>query len=148
MLNHSFEHMPEPLQVLNKLYLLLNPDKYLLIRIPVAGSYSWRKYGVNWVALDAPRHFFLHTKKSIKILAEKVGFKLVDIIFDSTDYQFWGSEQYLNDIPLRDSRSYYENPNSSIFSKKQIKEFKAKAIELNKNNDGDCACFYLYKPAN
>ena len=34
----------------------------------------------------------------------------------------------------------------SIFSKKQIAEFSTKAIDLNKNDDGDQACFYLYKP--
>lgn len=145
MLNHSFEHIPNPLTAMRHLHHLTKPNRYILIRIPVVPSFCWRKYGVNWVQLDAPRHLFLHTIKSIQILAGQVGLKVADVIFDSTEFQFWGSEQYLKDIAMRDNNSYGENPKKSIFSKKQIKYFKAKAIRLNKNNDGDSACFYLNK---
>lgn len=145
VLDHSFEHMPQPLFVFKELYRILKSNRYILIRIPVASSFAWRKYGVNWVQLDAPRHLFLHTTKSIQILAAQVGFQIADILFDSVELQFWGSEQYLRDITLTESTSYDVNPKKSIFSKKQIKSFKIKAIELNKNNDGDQASFYLYK---
>jgi 2-polyprenyl-3-methyl-5-hydroxy-6-metoxy-1,4-benzoquinol methylase len=145
MLNHSFEHMPNPLEMLQEIHRLLRPGNFAMIRIPVAGSYSWKKYGVNWVALDAPRHFFLHTTKSITILANKAGFQLKTVTYDSSEYQFWGSEQYLSGMPMYDDRSYYQNKEQSIFSKKQIKEYKKKAEELNAKKEGDAACFYLYK---
>jgi SAM-dependent methyltransferase len=148
MLNHSFEHMCEPLSVFKELYRLLRPNRYVLIRIPVASSFAWRKYGVNWVQLDAPRHLFLHTTKSIQILADEVGFRLIEIIFDSTEFQFLGSERYLRDIPeihWRDANSYMRNSGKSIFSKKKIAFFKRMANELNKNHDGDSAWFYLYR---
>lgn len=145
MLHHSYEHMPHPISTIKELYRLLKPKRYVLIRIPVASSFAWKKYGDNWVQLDVPRHLFLHTIRSIKIMADRVGFKVADIVFDSTAFQFWGSEQYFRDIPLRDARSYEVNSRKSIFSKKQIKSFEQKAIELNKNHDGDQACFYLYK---
>ena len=48
MFNHSFEHMPNPLTVLQKANALLYKNKYLMIRIPVMGSYAWKKYGINW----------------------------------------------------------------------------------------------------
>jgi ubiquinone/menaquinone biosynthesis C-methylase UbiE len=146
MLHHSFEHMPQPLSVFKQLYRILKPNRYIVIRIPVASSFAWKKYGVNWVQLDPPRHFFLHTIKSIQILAGKVGFQVVDVVFDSTDFQFWASEQYLKDIPLTDISSYMLNPNKSIFSEEDIKLFKTQASELNKKSSGDQACFYLYKP--
>ena len=145
MLHHCLEHMPHPLTVFQQLYRLIRPNRYVLIRIPVASSYAWRKYGINWVQLDAPRHLYLHTIKSIQILAERVGFQIEEIVFDSTEFQFWGSEQYVNDIALRDKNSYAENPATCIFSDEQISKYKVQAIELNKNNDGDSACFYLYK---
>ena len=145
MLNHALEHMEEPLTVMNEINRLLNPGGTALIRIPIANSYSWRKYGVNWVALDPPRHLFLHTPKSIKILADKSGFELTSIMYDSTAYQFWGSEQYLKDIPMRDERSYYENSQNSIFTKDQIEQYEIKAKELNAKGEGDAACFYLKK---
>jgi len=145
MLNHSFEHMPELLNVMHEINRLLISGGTVLIRIPLADSYAWKKYGVNWVALDPPRHLFLHTPKSIKILAGKSGFELTDTMYDSTAYQFWGSEQYLHDIAMFSEKSYYKNPDKSIFTKDQIKQFEAKAKELNAKGEGDAACFYLKK---
>lgn len=142
MLHHSFEHMSQPEVIFEQLYRLLKPQRYLLIRIPVASSFAWKKYRVNWSQLDAPRHFFLHTPKSIKILADKVGFEVVNIIYDSTEFQFWVSEQYLRDIPLKER----SNTKNSIFSAEEIEAFKTEAKKLNQEKQGDQACFYLYKP--
>ncbi|HAZ13273.1 MAG: hypothetical protein A2X86_08075 [Bdellovibrionales bacterium GWA2_49_15] len=142
--SHSFEHMPNQKETLQKAYSLLRPGGCVLMRVPVAGTYAWKTYGVNWVQLDAPRHFFLHTVASMKLLASHVGFKRVDTVFDSWDFQFWGSEQYLQDIPLRDKRSYAESYDESLFTKEQIQSFRDKAIALNKQNDGDAASFFLF----
>jgi predicted SAM-dependent methyltransferase len=137
--------MPQPLDVLTKFHKLLKTNRYALVRIPVAASFAWRHYGVNWVALDAPRHLFLHTVESMRLLAKKAGFKLVDVEFDSTEHQFLASELFLRNISLKDSIYYIEDPQGNIFSEAQIEAFKAKAIELNANGDGDQACFYLQK---
>lgn len=143
--NHAFEHMPDQEVVLKQVFGLLKKGGCALIRIPVAGTYAWRTYGVNWVQLDAPRHFYLHTVASMKLLSAKVGFHKMDTVFDSLDFQFWGSEQYLKGIPLRDKKSHAELYDESVFSKQQMQEFREKAVALNKANDGDAASFYLFK---
>ncbi len=148
MMHHSFEHMPDPHTVFKQLYKLTNPGGYLLIRIPVVPSFAWDEYGTDWVALDAPRHLFIHSMKSIRLLAEEAGLSLVDVKFDSTDFQFRGSEQYRRGIPLVDNHSYSQHLMRSIFTKREIKAFKEKACELNEQKMGDQACFYLRKPAN
>ena len=127
------------------IHILLKSNKFVLIKIPVASCFAWRHYGVNWFALDAPRHLFLHTIKSIQFLSKQTGFKVSDIEFDSTENQFIYSELYLKDIPLVDSSKYLKDSHRPIFSQKKIEAFKAKAKELNKNNNGDRACFYLHK---
>lgn len=147
MLNHSYEHMPQPLSILKELYRLLKPDCYVLIRTPVAASYAWRKYGVNWVAIDAPRHFYVHTPKSIQLLAEQAGFELKHVFFDSHAYQFWASEQILKNIAVTDSHSYAIDSKASIFSEQEIEDFMAQSSALNKTGEGDAAGFYLYKPS-
>ena len=81
----------------------------------------------------------------MNMLAERTGFKITNVFYDSSFFQFYASVQYCQDIPLRDKRSYYENSRNSIFSKQDILEFTLKAEELNQNNDGDQACFYLRK---
>jgi SAM-dependent methyltransferase len=145
MLNHSFEHMPDPRNVLEKLNGLISSGKYILIRIPVADSYAYRHYGENWVALDPPRHFFLHTHESIQTLASQTGFTVEATLDDSIEYQFVGSEQLLKGIKLRSENSYYVNPERSIFTNKDINKFRRKAKQLNKDGQGDARCFYLKK---
>jgi 2-polyprenyl-3-methyl-5-hydroxy-6-metoxy-1,4-benzoquinol methylase len=145
MLNHSFEHMSDPLMVLKALYRLLKPNSYILIRIPISECFAWQKYGVNWVAIDAPRHFYIHTKKSINLLAEQANFMAKDIIFDSHAYQFWASEQILKNIAVTAPNSYAVNPQASIFSQQEMIDFEAQSLELNQTGKGDAAGFYLYK---
>ena len=141
MLNHSFEHMDEPLKILKDLKNILSPTGVLLIRIPTVSSYAWRTYRENWVQLDAPRHIFLHSLESMKLLADQAGFNIREIKFDSSEFQFEGSEQYKMGIPLMDEKSFLKgNP---LFTEQERINFKLKAEELNNKNDGDSVCFYL-----
>jgi SAM-dependent methyltransferase len=146
MFHHSFEHISNPAKTLQTVSNLLAPNGHCIIRIPVSSSYAWEHYGVTWVQLDAPRHLFLHSTKSMQILAEQAKLDLYNVIYDSFAFQFWGSEQYMQGMPLHDTRSYLENPKSSIFSKKEICSFENRAKELNARAQGDQAVFYLMKP--
>lgn len=141
--NHSFEHIPDQLETLLKVCKILSNSGICLIRMPIKTEYIWNRYGINWVQIDAPRHFFIHTLRSFKLLTENSGLTIQEVIFDSTEFQFWGSEQYKRGIPLNSENSYSVNPEKSIFTAKQIKEFKKMAKELNKNKQGDQAAFYL-----
>ncbi len=143
MLHHTFEHMDRPLSVLERIRALLSDDGVVLIRIPLASSEAFETYGADWVQLDAPRHLYLHTRASIDLLARKSGFDVVEVAYDSTAFQFWGSEQYRRDIPLMDARSYRVNPDASMFDPAQIAAFDARARQLNEQSRGDQACFYL-----
>lgn len=145
MFNHSFEHIQNPKLTLESVYRLLSEHGKCIIRLPTVSSYAWKKYNINWVQLDAPRHFFLYSLDSIKILSSNSGFILKEYYYDSTELQFWGSEQYMRDIPLMSSKSYGENPKNSIFSKKEIKKFKKMAIGLNNKKEGDQVVLYLEK---
>jgi SAM-dependent methyltransferase len=143
MFNHSFEHMPQQLACLQAVKALLKEGGTCLIRIPVVSSFAWRHYGTNWVQLDAPRHFFLHSVRSMNLLAEKGGLSVKDIVFDSDAFQFWGSEQYVKGITLLSERSFARNPGRSVFSQMDIKTYAQRAEKLNAANDGDQAAFYL-----
>ena len=144
MLHHSFEHVPNPLETLREIHRLLLPEKFCLIRIPVV-NFAWEKYGVDWVQLDPPRHLFLYTEKSLRLVAEKAGFTVERVIYDSESFQFWASEQYLKDIPLTDRRSYHGDIDASIFTAEQLKGWENQARDLNAEGKGDQACFYLRK---
>ncbi len=139
MLNHSFEHMDDPLLTLKNIHRLLFSERFALIRIPVVQCHAWETYGVNWYQLDVPRHFFLHTRKSMELLAAQAGFTVSKIIYDSTGAQFWMSEGYGRDIP------FVEQLKSPPVSRSARNKFDEKAKALNKEGRGDQACFFLQK---
>jgi SAM-dependent methyltransferase len=141
MFHHSFEHMPEPVETLRLTTGLLTPDGHCLIRIPVLG-WAWEHYGVRWAQLDAPRHLFLHTDKSFRLLAGKAGFEVHQVSYDSSELQFWVSELYSRDIDLA---SVDMNRPQRIFSKVEMQRFRADARKLNAEGRGDSAVFHLRK---
>jgi SAM-dependent methyltransferase len=143
--NHVFEHLDNPVATLEQAVRLLAEDGQILIRLPLVDSAAAQEYRENWVQLDAPRHIMLHTRKSMDLLARKTGLKIKRVAYDSTDFQFWGSEQYLLDIPLFDPRSHHLHPVNSLFSTDKIALFNAKAEQLNAREQGDQAAFILVK---
>lgn len=143
MFHHSLEHIPDQIGTLESVKRLLSPDGVCLIRIPIIGKFAWRQYGLNWVQLDAPRHLFLHTELSIKILANRAGFKVVSMFYDSNEFQFWGSECLSNDVPLFDAVTGLPTAEANQIRKKSPYTWKRNARRLNADNDGDQVCILL-----
>jgi SAM-dependent methyltransferase len=139
MLHHSFEHIRDPNAALCEVHRLLRPGRSALVRCPVAGSYAHRAYGANWVQIDAPRHLFIPSRTGFEQLAKARGFELLKTTCDSTKFQFEGSELYRRGLPLRSRRE-------SAFRHRELREFARLAARLNRDLDGDSACFYLRKP--
>lgn len=144
MFHHSFEHLPDPHAVLQQVAARLRPGGRCLLRVPVVSSLAWREYGVDWVQLDAPRHLYLFAHESIRHLAQAHGFELESLRHDSTAFQFWGSEQYRQGIPLQDPRSHARSP-GTLFSSEQIAAWAQRSVELNAAQQGDQAAFVLRK---
>jgi predicted SAM-dependent methyltransferase len=144
MLNHVFEHIQNPEEVLKKIHELLLPKGQCMIRVPVIPNYAWEKYQTNWVQIDAPRHFFIHSIKSMQLLTQYLGFEISKIIYDSTALQFIGSELYERDIPLSEG-DFRMDRNNQYFSLEQLKQYQELASELNKQQNGDQAAFILNK---
>lgn len=143
MFNHSLEHIPNQKLLFKSISNLLDKKGICMIRIPTISSLAWDYYKENWIQIDAPRHYYLHSIKSMRIISEKNNLLLKKIIYDSNEFQFWGSEQSLNAIPLLSNRSYLYNPRKSIFSKKRIEKYRKIAKTLNMLGKGDQAIFYL-----
>lgn len=145
MMHHVLEHIDQQQKTLMDCHKLLKEQGCLLIRIPIIGE-AWEMYRSNWVQLDAPRHFFLHSLKSMEILANQTGFEIRKTMFDSTSFQFLGSELYLKDIPLYTNENKYNSHIfEDLFGANEIQAFEQKAEQLNLERKGDSAAFYLYK---
>ena len=141
--HHSFEHIANQLETLKAVVRLLAPKGTCLISIPIVPSYCWEKYGVYWVGMDPPRHFFIHSIKSIELLANRVGLELFDVVYDSGVFEIIASEQYLRGIPLYAENSYFVNPEKSVFNPEQIEMFKKEAERSNSDKRVGAADFYF-----
>ncbi len=141
LLNHSFEHVPDPVSLLETLRRLLKPGGTMILRVPLASSKAFTEYGADWVQLDAPRHLYLLTPAAIESLARRAHFSVSRVDFDSTGFQFWGSEQYRKGIPLFSEASHLKTGN--VFNQSELTAFADKANEANAQAQGDQASFYL-----
>lgn len=137
-LNHSLEHMPNQSGVMNSIYNLLYDNGVCVISIPLSSSYAWKHYGINWVQLDSPRHFYLHSETSLKLLAEMANLTVTAVVYDSSSFQYIISEQYVKDIPKMSVAKGGLHLSSS-----QIAEYERMATELNITHQGDQAIFFL-----
>lgn len=140
MMHHAFEHMADPKAILELCFEKLNPGGKILIRTPVTDAEVWKEKREMWVQLDAPRHLVIPSVKGFSLLAEHLGFSLDEVVFDSTEFQFWGTSLYEKGYPL--------NPDlaKSMFTSKELTEMKKRALRLNQEGKGDQVCFYLTKP--
>ena len=143
MSHHAFEHMPAPARALAEMRRVLAPEGRILVRIPVADSHAWRRYGVNWVNLDAPRHLFLHTPESMKRLAGQSGLTISGLVFEGNASQFIASDQYEQDVPLADPRPVYAGGLRRWVGVWRAHRLAAQVDELNRSGQGDWACFEL-----
>lgn len=145
MLNHSLEHIPDQFDAFQNLNRLLKVGGTVLIRVPISTSYAWERYGIDWVNLDAPRHLFLHSEKSIQLLADRASLYIENVVYDSLEFQFYGSELCKRGIPLPYHKDYMKKNGKNLFNKTQMSRWKRMCKELNMNKKGDMACFYLRK---
>jgi SAM-dependent methyltransferase len=143
MLHHSLEHMLDPLDALLDARRLLAPDGVVLVRVPTASSRAWRDYRVAWIQLDPPRHVWIPSRPGMAALAHRAGLDIVATYDDSNEFQFWGSEQALQGIPLMDPRSHFVDARRSGFSGRELRDFRRRSRELNRALDGDQTVVYL-----
>ena len=143
LLQHSLEHVIDPVRVIRATRTIVAKDGMVVVSIPIADTFAWRTYNTNWASLDPPRHLYVFSERAFCSVAKDSGFAVDRIIYDSTDFQFWGSEQLCRNIPFSDPRSFSNSPAQSIFTKQDIRKFKKRAAELNNQRDGDLATFFL-----
>jgi len=140
---HSFEHMRYPAEVLRMVYERLAPQGLVYIKIPILG-YAWRRYGTRWANLDAPRHYYLHSTRSIGLILENQGFQVVDLVHDSNQFQFIASER---NVALDERQHHVGGEVPPVLPRPEVRRFRREARVLNRDQDGDLVCIVARKAA-
>ena len=105
-MEHVFEHLPNPLEVLDKCIGMLRPGGVLVMSLPCKDSWSFRLSMKSSPALQVPKHLFHHTPKSARAMLEAAGFTLLGITAYSVSSQLAGTvnnllgNRYPKAIPL------------------------------------------------
>lgn len=141
-LSDSFEHMEDPYETLLSIKRLLSREGMCLISIPVFPNAAYEICGVNWYEWDAPRHLFLHSRKSMEYLCTKAGLRIVDVQYNARDLQFISSLLYQRGIPYV---NHTDEVITANFTSEERKQFDEYTRVLNENGYGDHAVFAIMK---
>lgn len=134
--HHSFEHINNPLETLQRTKDILKSNGKIIIRIPVMGGYAWDKYGTDWFQIDAPRHYFLHTVESMKFLCKKAKLTIDKVVYDSRPSQFLVSDMYKN------SDMSFSEIKRTIQAVEKFRNLN-ETYKLNRLGKGDSAVFFI-----
>ncbi|MFS4466216.1 class I SAM-dependent methyltransferase [Maribacter sp. 2210JD10-5] len=83
---HVLEHLPDLNSQIKTITDLLTENGLLIIAVPNFKSFDAKYYKSFWAAFDTPRHLWHFSKKSIPLLFEKYGMKVINtkgMYFDS-----------------------------------------------------------------
>jgi len=72
----ALEHTNEPRANLIEARRIIKPGGSLVVQVPNAASYQARMFDGDWFALDAPRHRYHFTRRTLDALLSETGFKI------------------------------------------------------------------------
>ncbi len=140
VMNHSFEHVPDPHAMLASATRLVAEGGRILVRMPIMGMAAWERYGIHWSQIDAPRHLVLYTPQAMEQVVREAGLVVERVFFDSWSFQFWGSELAQRGTPhlgasMQQARSH--------FTKQQLRDWARESEVLNAQGRGDAGGYVL-----
>lgn len=96
-LNHSFEHIHNPREVLSEIYRILKPGGKLFIGVPNIDSFNAKLFKNYWYHLGAPVHTFSYSPATLSSLLTQHDFKVEKVQYNSNWAGSIGSFQiYMN----------------------------------------------------
>lgn len=143
MLHHSLEHMPNQHDVFQVIRKVIASTGSCLIRIPLASAGPWKRYGTDWVELDAPRHFFLHTERSLQRLATAHGLQVDHIDYEAEPFAYAVSELYRHGESFFDAQAGKYRDWRQSFSALECAEFERLAFADQQSGHAGRAAFFL-----
>lgn len=97
-LQDVLDHLPDPLESLQRCRLLLKPGGLLLIKVHNIECLYARLSGRNFYAIIPPSHLFYYSDSTLRLLLEKTGFLHMAS-------KFIGHTLFIKTVPYRLSRS-------------------------------------------
>lgn len=74
---NTIEHLSDPLGTLRKIHRLLKPQGLVVFSTPNLDSLDARLFGPYWIGYELPRHLYVFSRRTIRMLATKAGFSIL-----------------------------------------------------------------------
>ena len=137
LFNHSLEHLENIQDSLKHAQQCLSQNGRIIIRIPTVSSFAWKHYRECWFQLDAPRHKCIPSRDGLAQLAKSCSLEVERKYDDSTESQFWLSEEIQNGHSMMDPSNKFLTFRTSTHSKLHMRKMQIKAKALNESHNGD-----------
>jgi SAM-dependent methyltransferase len=89
------EHLHNPTAAIQKAFSLCKPGGWLFIKTPNHKSLAAKCFRDKWYHLDCPRHLFIFSPSTMKMLLKNCGFEKVKIGYELSSKGWLGSLQYV-----------------------------------------------------
>lgn len=142
MFHHSLEHVPDPAASLRAASKVLAPNGVIFVRLPVVNE-AWERYREAWWGICAPQHLSIPSERSMHALAERTGFTISGIVYDSTRMQFIVSEAHARNRSR--AEAFPSSPLRKIAVAAGTMHLWLRARRLNAQRRGDQAAFVLQR---
>lgn len=95
IINHTLEHLENPVEVIEKIYQILSIGGIVLIDVPNFGSFSAQLLKTNWPLLLPNEHLWHFTAKSLSNILDNNGLTVIYKAMPSGIFDFGNSFQEL-----------------------------------------------------
>lgn len=76
-LEHVFEHLPDPLKLMQKMSTWLKSSGFIVMTVPNIQSLDFKIFGEHFAYLSLPLHFYHYSTESLKNLCNKCGLQVL-----------------------------------------------------------------------
>lgn len=125
---HVLEHLPHPLDTLEKIHKSMRTNGKLIIEVPHANDYLFFNESFKDFTLWS-QHLILHTRESLKLFLNHAGFNNIEI----AGYQRFGLANHLDWFSKNKPGGH--NSNFSIFEDEMLKQSYSNALSRIDKND-------------
>lgn len=105
-MQHVFEHLPDPVEVLERAASKLTESGLVMLVVPNHRSLEHWAFRRFWIGLEQPRHLWVFSPRSIERLLDVAGFTVQSISHSARPSGFIASFEFL----VRNWRSRYRIP--------------------------------------
>jgi len=134
---HVLEHVHQLQETLLKLKSLLKSKGTLIIAVPNPESYDAQFYKEYWAAYDVPRHLYHFNQKSMQVLLQTYGFKLIatkPMYFDSYYVSMMSEKYQSQNHKIHLIKAFLTGLKSNISAKNNNKNYSSLIYIAKKEN--------------